>query len=110
MLTVFFDVAYQSYLPHLVGRDNLVEGNAKLEGSERRSDRRADRGGFLIQALTAPVAIARGCAELPGFGDLRRAYPQARAAARARSRRSLGREMMEGLRFVLGNRLLRGSR
>jgi hypothetical protein len=29
--TVFFDVAYQSYLPHLVGRENLVEGNAKLE-------------------------------------------------------------------------------
>ena len=31
LLTVFFDVAYQSYLPHLVGRDNLVEGNSKLE-------------------------------------------------------------------------------
>src|SRR5690606_14574980 len=31
VLTVFFDVAYQSYLPHLVGRTNLVEGNAKLE-------------------------------------------------------------------------------
>ncbi|MFC7650388.1 MFS transporter [Streptosporangium lutulentum] len=31
VLTVFFDVAYQSYLPHLVGREHLVEGNAKLE-------------------------------------------------------------------------------
>jgi hypothetical protein len=31
VFTVFFSVAYQSYLPHLVGRDNLVEGNAKLE-------------------------------------------------------------------------------
>lgn len=30
VLTVFFDVAYVSYLPHLVGRGNLVEGNAKL--------------------------------------------------------------------------------
>ena len=33
ILTVFFDVAYQSYLPTLVGREHLVEGNAKLTGS-----------------------------------------------------------------------------
>jgi MFS family permease len=30
-LTVFFDVSYQSYLPSLVDRGDLVEGNAKLE-------------------------------------------------------------------------------
>jgi MFS family permease len=29
--TVFFDVAYQSYLPSLVERRQLVDGNAKLE-------------------------------------------------------------------------------
>ena len=34
--TVFFDVAYQSYLPSLVTRDQLVEGNSKLEGRTRR--------------------------------------------------------------------------
>ena len=33
-LTVFFDVSYQSYLPFLVGRDDLVEGNAKLQGTQ----------------------------------------------------------------------------
>jgi len=35
ILTVFFDVAYQSYLPALVGREHLVEGNAKLTGAPR---------------------------------------------------------------------------
>src|SRR5256885_42146 len=30
-LTVFFDVAYQSILPALVEREQIVEGNAKLE-------------------------------------------------------------------------------
>src|SRR5438093_3803223 len=30
-LTVFFDVSYQSYLPSLVARNQLVEGNSKLE-------------------------------------------------------------------------------
>ena len=29
--TVFFDVAYQSYLPSLVDRDQLMDGNSKLE-------------------------------------------------------------------------------
>ena len=34
VLTVFFDVAYQSYLPSLVGREHLVDGNSKLEISQ----------------------------------------------------------------------------
>ena len=52
--TVFFDVAYQSYLPSLVDRDQLVDGNSKLEvsrsgaalagpGSRRRAHRSAHR-------------------------------------------------------------------
>ena len=38
-LTVFFDIAYQSYLPSLVKRDQIPEGNAKLTASSscRRS-------------------------------------------------------------------------
>ena len=40
ILTVFFDVAYQSYLPSLVGREHLVEGNAKLTGSAAGGRRR----------------------------------------------------------------------
>ena len=34
IFTVFFDVAYQSYLPFLVDREHLIEGNAKPEGDE----------------------------------------------------------------------------
>src|SRR5579883_843835 len=33
VLTVFFDVSDQSYLPGLIGRDRLVEGNSALEAS-----------------------------------------------------------------------------
>ena len=32
--TVFFDVSYQSYLPVLIGRDDLVDGNGKLGASQ----------------------------------------------------------------------------
>jgi hypothetical protein len=31
--TVFFDVAYQSYLPELVGRERLVEGTGRAQAS-----------------------------------------------------------------------------
>ncbi len=34
ILTVFFDVAYQSYLPFLVQPGQVVKGNAKLQASE----------------------------------------------------------------------------
>lgn len=30
VLSVFFDVAYQSYLPDLIGREQLIDGNGKL--------------------------------------------------------------------------------
>ena len=56
ILSVFFDVAYQAYLPALVGKHELVEGNSKLSASAAV----AEFGGFsvagaLVQALTAPV-------------------------------------------------------
>ncbi|MFC5148258.1 MFS transporter [Streptomyces aureoversilis] len=57
-LTVFFDLAYQAYLPSLVNRDQLIEGNGKLEGS--RSIAQAGGpgvGGLIVGLATAPVAV-----------------------------------------------------
>src|SRR5690242_7261389 len=31
VFTVFFDVAYQSYLPALIDREHLIDGNSKLQ-------------------------------------------------------------------------------
>ena len=58
ILTVFFDVAYQSYLPSLVSRDLVLEGNSKLAISTATAEI-AGPGitGVLVQLLTAPVAI-----------------------------------------------------
>lgn len=58
-LTVFFDVSYQSYLPFLVGRDRLVEANAKLQGTQSVAQVAGpSAGGFLVQLLGAPYAMA----------------------------------------------------
>lgn len=56
--TALFDAAYPAYLPTLVGRDNIVEGNAKLAASASV----AEMGGFaaagaLVQSLSGPIAM-----------------------------------------------------
>ena len=57
-LTVFFDVAYQSYLPSIVDRDQLVEGNSKLEITRSASQIIGPGlAGILIGLLTAAFAI-----------------------------------------------------
>ena len=58
ILTVFFDVAYQSYLPALVPREHLIEGNSKLEVTRSAGQLAGPpAAGGLIQLLTAPYAI-----------------------------------------------------
>jgi MFS family permease len=108
VFTVFFDVAYQSYLPHLVGRENLVEGNAKLEAVRGVSQIGGPTlAGGLIQWLTAPVAVVIDSVSFlvsaVFVGLIRKREPTPQRAPDAH----LGREIGEGLRFVLGNRLLR---
>ena len=58
VFTVFFDVSYQSYLPALIERAHLVEGNSKLEVT-RSAAQVAGPGisGILIQAVGGAAAI-----------------------------------------------------
>ncbi len=106
--TVFFDVAYQSYLPDLVDRTALVEGNAKLQASESVSQIAGpSAGGWLIAAMTAPYAVL-----VDALSFLWSATWVASIATRPPKReprpgRRLRRDIGEGLRFVLGHRLLR---
>ena len=99
--TVFFDVAYQSYIPALVGREDVVEANSKLEIS-RAAANIAGPGmaGGLIALLTAPVAVlvdavsyAVSAVLLFGIRKQEEAPPRA-------ERRSLRDELGEGLRYV----------
>jgi MFS family permease len=114
-LTVFFDVAYQSYLPSLVRRDQLVEGNSKLEIS-RSSAQIGGPGlaGLLIGAITAPYAILVDAISFLGsagfiFGIRKRETPPERARDEGGNavKPSMKTEVTEGLRYVLGNPHLR---
>jgi MFS family permease len=58
LMSLFFDVAYQSYLPALVRRDQLVEGNSKLSISDSVAEIAGPPlGGGLVQLISAPLAI-----------------------------------------------------
>ncbi|MEP6812229.1 MAG: MFS transporter [Actinomycetota bacterium] len=103
-LTVFFDVAYQSYLPSLVTKEQLVEGNSKLEFS-RSGAQIAGPGlaGLLIDAITAPYAVAVDAVSF-GLSALLAGSIRAREAVRERTAdRSMRGEIAEGLRYLLGD-------
>jgi predicted MFS family arabinose efflux permease len=107
--TVFFDVSSQSYLPFLLGRDRLVQGNARLETSRSVAYLAGPgAGGVLVQALTAPVAIlADAVSFLWSAGWL--ASIRAREPVRERPQAPvpMRRQIGAGLRLVAGQPLLR---
>ncbi len=109
--TVFFDVAYQSYLPSLVARDQLIEGNSKLEISRSASQMAGPGlGGILVQLLTAPYAVLVDAISFLGSGlfllKIRTVEQMPEREDRA-PHPSMLREAREGLGYVLGNRYLR---
>jgi MFS family permease len=112
-LTVFFDVAYQSYLPSIVERDQLVDGNAKLELTRAASQRLGPGlAGVVISLLTAPFAIlidAVSYAVSAVFVTwIRRAEPPPEPHDEANGPRpSIRGEIRIGLRYVTGHRVLR---
>jgi hypothetical protein len=110
-LTVFFDVAYQSYLPSLISREQLNEGNAKLELT-RSTAQLGGPGlaGILVSALTAPIAVAVDAASfaLSAFSITAIRRHEERPT-RSNATRSMRREIIEGLRYVLGHPYMRPS-
>jgi MFS family permease len=111
---VFFDVAYQSYLPSLVDRDQIIDGNSKLEIS--RSAAQVGGPGFaggLVEIFTAPYAVLVDAVSFLVSGvfllGIRKPEdPPERKTVDGR-KTSLWTELKEGLRFVLGNPNLRAQ-
>jgi MFS family permease len=111
VLTVLFDVAYQSYLPSLVGREHLVDGNAKLEISQSVAQVGGPGlAGELIHLLRAPTAVAVDAASFlasaVGIASIRQPEPR-RTAVPRHQRAGMKSEIGEGLRYVVGHPVLR---
>jgi MFS family permease len=115
IFTVFFDVAYMSYLPALVEREHIIEGNSKLEVSRSSAQIGGPGfGGVLVQIFTAPYAILVDAVSFLGSGlfilRIRKQEPRPEAASNEeKDTPSLWTELKEGLQFVLGNPNLRAQ-
>jgi len=100
----------QSYLPTLVGREHLVEGNSRMESRGPRQVTGPSVGGLLVQAVTAPVAsVLDGCrcsARVPDRPDPPPGTETGTGAARHHGVRA---DLMEGLRFLGRHPVLRAA-
>ena len=111
ILTVFFDVSYQSYLPSLVKRDALVEGNSKLEIS-RSAAQLSGPGlaGLFVEAFKAPGAVLLDAISFflsAVFLFRIKAEESAPTKAERQAGPGMKEEVKEGLRWVFSNRYLR---
>jgi len=108
-LDVFFGLAYASFLPSVVRREELAEGNAKLALSAEVA-RVAGPGlaGALVQLLTAPLAIAADAASfLASALALARLGASEPPSALSSERRGLRLEVAEGMRLIRGQPIIR---
>ena len=108
-LGLFFEVAHHSFLPSLVGREQLVEGNSKLEISDSVAEIVGPGlAGGLVQLVTAPVAIAVDAISFLisalFLGLIRTPEP---APKPPDEQQSIFVQVGEGLGLVSGNALLR---
>ncbi len=98
-----YQAAWQPFFVTLVRRDQYVEANSLLSTTRSASFVAGPAiGGALVQALTAPVALAvDGVSFLVSAALLRRVEVNERAAAVTVEAGPLGRRVREGLRIVL---------
>lgn len=109
LLSIGFDVAYQSYLPSLVERAELVEGNSKLTAANAVAEVAAfSAGGWLVQLVTGPIAILVNTVTFLlsalFIGRIRTPEPPPAPVAEDASIRA---EIVEGLRLITFDRTLR---
>jgi MFS family permease len=114
-LTVFFDVADQSFLPAILEADDLVEGNSKLQVSGSAAQVLGQPlGGGVVGLLGAPVAVIVDAVSFVISGGfifwVRKREPKHERVGvlgADGSAAGIRAEIAEGLRYVLGHPYLR---
>jgi MFS family permease len=111
VFTVFFDVAYQSYLPALIEREDLIEGNSKLQLTVSVAQVAGpSASGALIAAVTAPYAIVADAVSFvvsSAFMVTMRHREEPPRHDDLNPRPKMWPQVKEGLSWVIGHRWLR---
>ncbi|MEV6644744.1 MFS transporter [Amycolatopsis sp. NPDC051371] len=106
VLSVFFEVAHQTYVPRLVPREHLPDANARLQTNlSMAAVAGPGLAGLIVQALGNATALAVDAVSYlcSAFWLRRIETPDARPEP---GPRRLLREIGDGLRVVRGNRIL----
>ena len=103
LVSIFFKAAFQAYIPSLLKKDELADGNAKLQASAAFATVGGPgvggaiaqflgiAAGVIIDAATFAVSAAFLLATHPSESDLKTSRPK----------RELAQEIRDGLRFLL---------
>ena len=107
VFNVFFGVSYQSYLPALIDRADLVEGNSKLAVSRSTAQLAGPAiAGVAIQAIGAARAVSIDAASFLvsalSLWLIAKPEPQPKPGSAA-GRSGFWHEMWEGIQVVSGN-------
>ena len=108
ILTVFFDLAYQAYLPSIVTAEQLTGANGRLVASASAAELGGPGiGGLLVQALTAPYALlADALSFLASTSSLLR-IEHREPEPHGERRPPIGSSIRDGFRFTFSNPYLR---
>jgi len=108
LLNVLYNVADHSYLPAVVARDQLVEANARIGASDSLAEVAGPSfAGVLMQWLGAPYAIFVDVGTYLFAAASLILIRKREPAPEPRAHPNLWREMLEGLRIVMGHPILR---
>ena len=102
LISVFFKAAFQAYIPQLLTKDELVDGNAKLQTSAAFATVSGPGiGGVIAQFLGIATGVMLDAASFAVSAVcLLATRPAAPDSRSSRPRRELGKEIGEGLRFL----------
>ena len=107
-LEVFFEVAYQSFVPRIVERDQLTQANSRLQLSDSAAQVAGPGlAGALVQLLTAPVAIILDAASFVVSAITLVLIRTSEAPPTSDHRPGAWAELREGLVLVVGQPWLR---
>jgi predicted MFS family arabinose efflux permease len=103
LVSVFFRSAFQAYIPLILQKDELVDGNSKLQASGAFATVSGPGiGGAIAQFLGVAAGVMLNAASFAVSAICLLATPATETDARAsRPKRELGKEIGEGLRFLL---------
>jgi tetrahydromethanopterin S-methyltransferase subunit F len=105
LLSFAFEVARQSFVPSLSSREQLIAANARIAAGSNAAEALAfGGGGWLVQLLSAPLALVADAFSYLTSAALLAGIPEREAAVRERAAREpVVRRVLAGVRAIRGD-------